>query len=52
MLGYVVTFLLVAIAAGILGFSGISATATWIAQVAFIIALVTFFAAAFRRPSL
>ena len=42
MLGWSLSFLLVAILAGFLGFGGIAGTATEIAKVLFIVALVLF----------
>ena len=42
MFGWAVTFLIVAIVAGIFGFAGITGTATWIAKVLFVVGLVVF----------
>ena len=42
MLYYALIFLLVAIVAGILGFGRIAGTASWIAQVLFVVFLVMF----------
>jgi len=42
MLYYALIFLLVAIAAGVLGFGRIAGTASWIAQVLFVVFLVMF----------
>jgi len=48
MLGYAITFLLIAILAGILGFGVIAGTAATIAQVLFVIFLVLFVASLLR----
>jgi len=48
MLGYAITFLLIAILAGILGFGVIAGTAATIAKVCFIIFLVLFVASLLR----
>jgi len=42
MLSWALTFLIVAILAGILGFGGIAGTATWIAHTLFVIFIVLF----------
>jgi uncharacterized membrane protein YtjA (UPF0391 family) len=42
MFGWAVTFLIVAIIAGIFGFAGIAGTAAWIAKVLFVVGLVVF----------
>jgi uncharacterized membrane protein YtjA (UPF0391 family) len=42
MFGWAISFLLVAIIAGVFGFSGIAGTATGIAKILFIIGLVVF----------
>lgn len=42
MLNWAVTFLIVAIVAGVLGFGGIAGTATDMAKVLFVVALVLF----------
>jgi uncharacterized membrane protein YtjA (UPF0391 family) len=44
MLGYALTFLIIALVAGLLGFSGIAGTAAWIAQILFVLFLVLFVA--------
>lgn len=44
MFGWAVTFLIVAIVAGIFGFAGIAGTATLIAKVLFVVGLVVFLA--------
>lgn len=51
MLGYAITFLLIALVAGILGFGVIAGTAATIAKVFFIIFLVLFLASLFRGRS-
>lgn len=53
MLGWALTFLLVAIVAGLFGFSGIAGTATQIAWVLFVIGLVlaVVFAITGKRPA-
>jgi uncharacterized membrane protein YtjA (UPF0391 family) len=51
MLGYAITFLLIAIVAGILGFGVIAGTAAAIAKVLFLIFLVLFIVALFNRSS-
>ena len=48
MLGYTLTFLLIAVLAGILGFGAIAGTAAIIAKLCFIIFLVLFIASLFR----
>jgi uncharacterized membrane protein YtjA (UPF0391 family) len=40
MLHYAVVFLIVAIIAAVLGFSGIAATSSWIAQMLFVVFLI------------
>lgn len=42
MLSYAVTFLIIALIAGILGFGVLAGTAMWIAKVCFIVFLVLF----------
>jgi uncharacterized membrane protein YtjA (UPF0391 family) len=42
MLGWSLTFLIIALLAGLLGFAGIAGTAAWIAQVLFVVFLVLF----------
>ena len=42
MLGWSITFLIVALIAAILGFAGIAGTAAWIAQVLFVAFLILF----------
>lgn len=42
MSGWAMTFLLIALIAALLGFTGIAGTATWIAQVLFVEFLVLF----------
>jgi uncharacterized membrane protein YtjA (UPF0391 family) len=53
MLGWALTFLVIAIIAAVLGFGGIAGTAAWIAQIVFVIALafliIGFLARAFQR---
>mgnify|MGYP000847711124 FL=1 len=44
MFGWAITFLIVAIVAGIFGFAGIAGTATWIAKILFVVGLVVFLA--------
>ena len=48
MLGYAITFLLIALVAGVLGFGVIAGTAATIAKFCFIIFLVLFLAALLR----
>jgi uncharacterized membrane protein YtjA (UPF0391 family) len=48
MLGYAITFLLIAIVAGILGFGVVAGTAAVIAKICFIVFLVLFIASLFR----
>ena len=48
MLGYAITFLLIAIVAGILGFGVVAGTAAVIAKVCFVVFLVLFIASLFR----
>jgi uncharacterized membrane protein YtjA (UPF0391 family) len=52
MFGWAITFLIVAIVAGIFGFAGIAGTATWIVKVLFVVGLVVFLLllATGRRP--
>lgn len=53
MFGWAITFLIVAIVAGIFGFAGAAGTAAWIAKALFAIGLVVFLAllaAGRRRP--
>ncbi|WP_018079253.1 DUF1328 domain-containing protein [Thiobacillus denitrificans] len=52
MFGWAITFLIVAIIAGVFGFAGVAGTAAWIAKVLFAVGLVMFLAllAAGRRP--
>ena len=40
MFGWAITFLIVAIIAGIFGFAGVAGTATWIAKILFVVGLV------------
>jgi uncharacterized membrane protein YtjA (UPF0391 family) len=42
MFGWAVTFLIVAIIAGIFGFAGLAGTAAWIAKLLFVVGLVIF----------
>ncbi len=42
MFGWAVTFLIVAIIAGIFGFAGMAGTAAWIAKVLFVVGLGVF----------
>ena len=49
MLNYAVIFLLIAIVAGILGFGVIAGTAAAMARILFVISLVLFVVALFRR---
>jgi uncharacterized membrane protein YtjA (UPF0391 family) len=51
MLGYTLVFLLIALAAGVLGFGVVAGTAAIVAKVCFVIFLIVFFAALFRGPS-
>ncbi len=48
MLGYAITFLLIALLAGVLGFGVIAGTAATIAKVLFVVFLVLFIASLFR----
>ncbi len=48
MLNYAITFLIIALIAGILGFGVIAGTAASIAKICFVIFLVLFFASLFR----
>jgi uncharacterized membrane protein YtjA (UPF0391 family) len=48
MLGYAITFLLIALLAGVLGFGVIAGTAALIAKVCFVVFLVLFIATLFR----
>lgn len=52
MFGWAITFLIVAIVAGIFGFTGIAGTATGIAKILFVVGLVVFLAMLVlgRRP--
>jgi uncharacterized membrane protein YtjA (UPF0391 family) len=52
MFGWAITFLILAIVAGVFGFAGIAGTATWIAKVLFVVGLVVFLALLVtgRRP--
>jgi uncharacterized membrane protein YtjA (UPF0391 family) len=53
MLGWALTFLVIAIIAAVLGFGGIAGSAAWIAQIIFVVALalivIGFLSRAFRR---
>ena len=51
MLGYAVTFLLIALLAGVLGFGVVAGTAATIAKVCFVIFLVLFIASLLRGRS-
>lgn len=54
MFGWAISFLIVAIVAGIFGFAGLAGTATWIAKVLFVVGLVVFLALLIlgrRRPT-
>ena len=51
MLGYAITFLLIALVAGILGFGVIAGTTATIAKILFVIFLVLFIASLFNRRS-
>lgn len=51
MLSYAITFLLLALVAGILGFGVIAGTAAAIAKILFIVFLVLFIASLLRRPT-
>ena len=42
MFGWSITFLVVAIIAGVFGFAGVEGTAAWIAKVLFVVGLVVF----------
>ncbi len=42
MLGWAITFLIVAIIAGVLGFGGVAGTAAWIAKVLFVVFIILF----------
>mgnify|MGYP001213450482 CR=1 FL=1 len=42
MLGWAITFLIVALIAGVLGFSVVAGTAAWIAKALFVVFLVLF----------
>jgi len=44
MFGWAITFLIVAIVAGVFGFAGAAGTAAWIAKVLFAVGLVVFLA--------
>lgn len=48
MLGWAVTFLIIAIFAGVLGFGGIAGTSAGIAQILFVIFLILFFVSLLR----
>lgn len=48
MLGYAITFLLIAIVAAILGFGVVAGTAATIAKVCFVVFLIFFIVALFR----
>lgn len=48
MLGYAITFLLIALLAGVLGFGVIAGTAALVAKVFFIVFLILFIAALLR----
>lgn len=52
MFGWAITFLIVAIIAGVFGFAGIAGTAAWIAKLLFVVGLVVFLALLVmgRRP--
>ncbi len=52
MFGWAVTFLIIAIVAGIFGFAGAAGTAAWVAKILFVVGLVVFVGvlAAGRRP--
>lgn len=53
MLNWALTFLIVAIAAAVLGFGGIAGEAAWIAKILFVVFLVMFLVSAItgrRRP--
>lgn len=53
MFGWVVAFLIVAIVAGVFGFTAMAGTAAWIARALFIVGLVAFLlllASGRRRP--
>jgi uncharacterized membrane protein YtjA (UPF0391 family) len=52
MLSWVITFLVVALVAAILGFSGIAGSAAWIAQILFGVFLILFIVSLLfgRRP--
>lgn len=49
MLGWAITFLIVALVAAVLGFGGIAATSAGIAKIIFIVALALFFIAIVSR---
>jgi uncharacterized membrane protein YtjA (UPF0391 family) len=51
MLGYAITFLIIALIAGVLGFGVIAGTAATIAKVLFVIFLVLFIASLIRGRS-
>lgn len=48
MLNYAIAFLVVALIAAALGFSGVAGTAAWIAQLIFVVFLVLFLISLFR----
>ncbi|MGE5319020.1 MAG: DUF1328 domain-containing protein [Hyphomicrobiaceae bacterium] len=52
MFGWAITFLVVAIVAGIFGFAGVAGTVNWIAKILFVVGLVMFLVmlASGRRP--
>ena len=52
MFGWTITFLVIAIIAGVFGFAGIAGTATWIAKVLFVVGVSAFLALLVmgRRP--
>ncbi len=56
MLSWALTFLIVAIIAGVLGFGAISGTAAWIAKLLFVVFIVLFLLSLImggvRRPSI
>ncbi|QDU54385.1 DUF1328 domain-containing protein [Aeoliella mucimassa] len=53
MLGWALTFFLIALVAGVLGFGVVAGTAAWIAKVCFVLFLVLFVVSlvAGRRPT-
>jgi len=50
MLGYAITFLLIALIAGVLGFGVIAGTSAMIAKICFVIFLVLFLVSIIRGP--